>query len=83
MEIAAAFGGRYRIGRTRKSREISAISAAGVWRRTALRRIGCPPPSALAEKDVVRLAEHYGIIIRDPICGPGMPVPDLVRLDSQ
>ena len=37
----------------------------------------------LSEKDVAQLAERYGIVIRDPICGPDMPAPDLARLDRQ
>jgi hypothetical protein len=34
----------------------------------------------LPEKSVTQLAERYGIVIRDPICGLEMPAPDLTRL---
>ncbi len=35
------------------------------------------------EKDVARLAERYDIVIRESICGVGMPAPDPARLDRQ
>jgi WD40 repeat protein len=37
----------------------------------------------LPEYDVTRLAERYGVVIRDPICGPDMPAPDPTRLDRR
>jgi len=50
------------------------------WPGGPITAVAC---ALLPEKDVAQLAERYGIVIRDPICGPDMPVPDLARLDRQ
>ncbi len=50
------------------------------WPRGPITAVAC---ALLPEKDIARLAERYGIVIREPICGPDMPAPDLARLDRQ
>ncbi len=37
----------------------------------------------LAEEDVAPLAEFYGVVIREPICGAATPAPDPARLDRR
>ena len=48
------------------------------WPKKPITAVACAP---LPEKDVAQLADRYGVIIRDAICGPSMPAPDLARLE--
>ena len=50
------------------------------WLRRPITAVAC---ALLPDRDVAQLAERYGIVIRDPICGPDMPIPDPARLDQR
>jgi hypothetical protein len=50
------------------------------WPQGPITAVAC---ALLRDRDIAGLAERYGIVIREPICGPDMPAPDLSRLDRQ
>ncbi len=50
------------------------------WPKGPITAVAC---ALLPDRDVAHLAESDDIAIRDPICGPDMPAPDLARLDRQ
>ena len=48
------------------------------WPQGPITAVAC---RLLHDKEVTNLADRYGVRIQDAICDPGMPAPDLARLD--